>query len=293
MTADVAPDPGPTPNATSDMLPVRVGRLDDPRLDDFRHIKDKPLLDRGLFLAEGHVVVERLLHAHLAGTVRARAVLLAEHRVPAFAPLVPPDVQTFIAPGREVSRLLGFPFHSGVIGLGLVPASPPLELAVPRTGEAHVVVLPETASAENLGTLIRLAAALGVHAVLCGPRCAHPFLRRTVRVSMGAVFSIPVLRSADLHADLRRLGTAFGFELLATVLSPDAEPLGRLPAAPRSAVLFGPEGPGLAPADIAACHRRITIPMHAGIDSLNVGVAAGIVLWELFARPHAAGPRSD
>lgn len=264
------------------MTPVHIPSVEDARLADFREIKDKPLLDRGLFLAEGENVVLRLLRAASAGEVRVKSVLLAEKKLSDVAPFVPPGVPVFVLPGREVSNLLGFTFHSGVIACGIVPASVPLEQAVPRTGPARLVVLPEISSAENMGTLIRLSAGLGAHAILAGERCTHPFLRRTVRVSMGTVFALPIVRCTHLLTDLRRLRDDFGVELLATVLHPDAEPLGRDPTSPRKAVLFGSEAQGLTPEEVGGCHRKLTIPMSLGVDSLNVAVSAAVVLWELF-----------
>lgn len=255
-----------------------LGTIDDPRLADFREIKDKPLVDRGLFLAEGENVVIRLLRSE----VRTRAVVVAQKKLDDVLPHVPPSVDVYVLPGAEVSRLLGFTFHSGVIALGLVPASCPLELAVPRTGPARLVVFPEISAAENLGTLIRLSAGLGADAILCGPRCTDPWLRRTVRVSMGAVFSIPIVRSTDILRDLARLRSDLGFETVATVLDSDAEVLGESKPSQRVAVLFGSEAQGLRPEETAACTRKVRILMHRGTDSLNVALAAAICLWELF-----------
>lgn len=263
---------------------VRLQSIEDPRLSDYREIKDKPLLDRGLFLAEGENVVLRLLRAAAAGEIRVKSVLLAEKKVADVLPFVPEGVDVFVLPGREVSGLLGFTFHSGVIACGVVPAPPPLADVIPRTGPARVVVLPEISSAENMGTLIRLSAGLGADAIVAGERCTHPFLRRTVRVSMGTVFAIPIVRSVDLLADLKRMREEMGIEALATVLHPDAESLGARPVRERVAVLFGSEAQGLTPEEVAGCDRKVTIPMHLGVDSLNVAVSAAIVLWEVFRR---------
>jgi tRNA G18 (ribose-2'-O)-methylase SpoU len=252
--------------------------IDDPRLADFREIKDKPLVDRGLFLAEGENVVVRLLRSEL----RVRAIVLAEKKLSDVLPHIAPGIDVYVLPGSEVSRLLGFTFHSGVIALGVVPGSPPLEHAVPRTGPARIVVFPEISAAENLGTLIRLAAGLGADAILCGERCTDPWLRRTVRVSMGAAFTIPIVRSTNILHDLHRLRHEMGVETVATVLDSDAEVLSERSSPDRVAVLFGSEAQGLRPEESAACTRKVRIPMHRGTDSLNVALAAAICLWELF-----------
>jgi TrmH family RNA methyltransferase len=96
---------------------------------------------------------------------------------------------------------------------------------------------------------------------------------------MGTIFSLPIAQSENLLADLSRLRNQWGIELAATVLDESAEPLSRAARPPRFALLFGNEAQGLPSEIIAACDRRITIPMHLGTDSLNVMVAAGIFLY--------------
>lgn len=263
---------------------IRVADVGDSRVGDYREIKDKPLVDRGLFLAEGEHVVRRMMRAAGAGEVRVRSVLLAERRVDEILPFVPHGAPVFVLPGEEVSRLVGFAFHSGVMACGLVPGSARLEEVVPRVGRARVMVLPEIGTAENLGTLIRLAAGMGVDAVVIGERCSDPWLRRTVRVSMGTVFAVRLVRSVDVVRDVRRMREELRMETVGTVLHPDAEVLGARAMGERVAVLFGSEGQGLTPDEVRECTRKVVIPMALGVDSLNVGVAAGVVLWELFGR---------
>jgi tRNA G18 (ribose-2'-O)-methylase SpoU len=132
----------------------------------------------------------------------------------------------------------------------------------------------------NLGSIIRSTAAFGCSAIVLGPKCADPFSRRVLRVSMGAALHLPIVESRELGADLRELGAA-GFELVAAVVDPTAEPLSAFQRGERTAILFGSEGHGLAEDWLALCHRRVTIPMQVGIDSLNVAVAAAVVLYQL------------
>ena len=129
--------------------------------------------------------------------------------------------------------------------------------------------------------LARVAAGLGVGAMVLGPRCADPWYRRAVRVSMGAVFKLPMVRLTDLNAGLNSLRDRHGYSLIATVINPEATPLDEATPAPNTkpAILLGSEGYGLAPETIAQCDEQVRIPMHAEVDSLNVAVAAGIVLY--------------
>jgi tRNA G18 (ribose-2'-O)-methylase SpoU len=130
---------------------------------------------------------------------------------------------------------------------------------------------------ENLGALFRNAAALGVDAVLLGPRCADPLYRRSVRVSMGHVLRVPFVELAGpWPAALNRLRDA-GLRIAALTPAPDAVPLSRSAAGTdRVALLLGAEGPGLSADALAAADLRIRIPMAPGVDSLNVATAAAV-----------------
>jgi tRNA G18 (ribose-2'-O)-methylase SpoU len=263
---------------------VPLATADDPRLEDFREIKEKFLERRGLFLAEGEYVVRRLL----ASGISVRSVMVVDRLAGEIAPLVAGGVPVYVLPNAEVSKVVGFKFHCGVIACGIIPAPRDLGSVVRAEGAeggVRLVVLPEIASSENLGTLARLAAGLGADAIVIGQRCTSPWMRRTVRVSMGAVFNLPIVQSEDIDADLARLRDQYRLTLVATVLRDDAEILGSRAFPDRLAVLFGTEGPGLRDEEVAACQRKVTIPMSLGVDSLNVGVAAAVVLWEMFKRP--------
>ena len=142
-----------------------------------------------------------------------------------------------------------------------------------------LVVCPEIEKTDNLGALIRIAAGFGATAMVLGERCCDPFFRQSVRVSMGSVFKLPIVRTDDLARDLRRLRGEFGVELIATVLDEEAERLEDVGRPRRLGLLLGNEGQGLPAEIVALCDRRVTIPMKLGTDSLNVAVAAGIFLY--------------
>ena len=255
---------------------IPVDSLDDPRIAPYRNLKDRELACQGeRFIAEGEWVVRRLL----AGPVAADSLLLADHRAAEIGPLASPALPVYVAPGELVSRVVGYRFHSGVLGCGRRPAPVRLaSVAADWPARVTLVGLPEVSNTENMGGLLRISAAFGANAVLLGPRCCDPFYRQSVRVSMGTIFKLTLIHSTDLLADLARLRDRCQVQLIATVLDKQAEPLARANRPERVALLFGNEAQGL-PADIvAACDRRVTIPMNLGTDSLNVAVAAGVFL---------------
>jgi tRNA G18 (ribose-2'-O)-methylase SpoU len=142
------------------------------------------------------------------------------------------------------------------------------------------VVCPEINDVENLGVIIRNAAAFGVDALLIGPKCADPFSRRSLRASMGAALKLTIIRSADLFRDIGDLKSR-GIVILGSVIAEDAAPLGGLSVPEKWALLLGNEAQGLGQQWLAQCDRKVMIPINSGIDSLNVAVASGIFMFYL------------
>jgi tRNA G18 (ribose-2'-O)-methylase SpoU len=266
---------------------IPLSSIDDPRLAPFRQLKRTNAtrwLDQ--FVAEGHKLVERLFENRF----EVVSVLSNQRSVEKVRPVVPDDVPLLVLPDDEVSRLVGYQFHYGVLACARRRASANLaDLCQDvrsrserrRYARLTLVVLPDVQDPDNLGSILRTSAALGIDGVLLGERCGDPFSRRVLRVSMGASLSLPLVESRDLDRDLAELHSDWGVELWATVLDPTAEPLASVVRPPKLALLLGGEGHGLEPRWIERCERRVTIPMSPRVDSLNVAVAAGIFLHEL------------
>ena len=231
----------------------------------------------GLFIAEGEKVIRRAVEAGYP----VRSVLLEEKWLPGLVDLLDGvDVPVYVASRETLEAVTGYSVHRGALAaMTRLPLPAALDLAA---RSRRVVVLEDLVDHTNVGAVIRGAAGLGVDAVLVSPRCADPLYRRSVKVSMGAVFAVPWSRLdtwpqplGDLH-DL-------GFSVLAMTLAPDATPLADLPAgvSDRCALVLGAEGPGLSAAALARRDLRVRIPMAAGVDSLNVAAAAAVAFYAL------------
>ena len=255
---------------------TNIDSLDDPRLAPYRNLKERELArDGGRFIAESEHVVRRLLASDYA----VESVLVARRRSEEFSAVVRADVPLLVVADELVHRIVGFKFHSGVIACGRrKPLSTLQQIAAGQ--KSTVVICSELASHDNLGSLIRIASAFGVDGMILGPRCCDAFYRHCIRVSMGTIFSLPMVRSGDLIGDMRWLREN-GFELAGTVLSESAEPLKSFSRPERLGIVFGNEAQGIDAQTLAICDRRVTIPMRDGVDSLNVAVAAGIFLHHL------------
>ncbi len=250
--------------------------IDDPRLEPYRHLKaTNETRWAGEFIVEGEKLVQRLLDSRY----EVRSILVDERSLPRLPETIPESLEVLVVPDGAVEAVVGFNFHRGMLACAKRP--PALELsALVETGRNRqtLVVCPMMDDPENLGAILRIAAAFGVDGVLLGERCPDHLSRRVFRVSMGTVLRLPVVRSEHLARDFDALKNR-GFDLAAAVTDTDAEELITAVRGPRLALVLGNEGHGLDPEWVGRCTRRVTIGMQPGIDSLNVAVAAGICLY--------------
>ena len=261
-------------------VPVSVTAADDPAVRDYVGLTDAARRMRhepgaGFFIAEGEQVVRR---AAAAGHP-PRSLLVSPQRLADLAPdLAALPCPVLVAPYDVLEAVTGFHVHRGLLAsFGRLPPRTADEVLA---GASRVVVLEGMNNHTNLGAVFRSAAGLGMDAVLLDRRCADPLYRRSVRVSMGEVFSVPWAFVDGWPAPLADLRER-GFRVLALTPAPDAVPLQDVVLAPddRAALLLGAEGPGLTGAAMAASDERVRIPMAHGVDSLNVGAAAAIGCW--------------
>jgi tRNA G18 (ribose-2'-O)-methylase SpoU len=227
------------------------------------------------FVAEGRILVEDLLAWGRAGKAKVVAVLAETGQAEAVRPLLPAGTALLTAGRAELEALAGFPFHRGLLAAATVPAPPGLD-QLQRC--QRLLVLPAVADVQNLGQLLRTAAALGLDGALLGPG-PDPFSRRCVRVSMGSAWKLPLWREDDVWAAL----AAWDGEIVAAALAPGSIPLREWRPGPRTALVLGAEGPGLPAEALARCGRSVRIPMAEGVDSLNVAAAGAILMHWLTA----------
>ncbi|MEE1814699.1 TrmH family RNA methyltransferase [Streptomyces sp. NPDC004288] len=259
---------------------ITIDDPDDPRLRDYTGLTDVELRRRrepaeGLFIAEGEKVIRR---ARQAG-YEMRSMLLSAKwvdvmrdvidEVPAPVYAIQPDL---------AERVTGYHVHRGA--LASMQRKPLPEAGELLAGARRVVVMESVNDHTNIGAIFRSAAALGMDAVLLSPDCADPLYRRSVKVSMGAVFSVPYARLDTWPRGLETVREA-GFKLLA--LTPAEKATSIDEAAPhrldRVALMLGAEGDGLSTQALRAADEWVRIPMAHGVDSLNVGAAAAVAFY--------------
>jgi tRNA G18 (ribose-2'-O)-methylase SpoU len=216
-------------------------------------------------------VVRRLVGSGLA----VHSVLLTTPRLATLGDALHGPFPVFVSTQPVLDAIAGFHVHRGCLAIGERPLPAPLPL-----GARALVVAEDLTDVDNLGALARHAAGFGADALVLSPRCADPFYRKAIRVSLGAVFTLPVVRTRRWPGDLEAL-RADGVAIVGAVVEPGAVPLAAFEPPARFALLLGAEGPGLSAAARGCCDHLVTIPMSAGADSLNVATAGAIFLWAL------------
>jgi tRNA G18 (ribose-2'-O)-methylase SpoU len=256
----------------------------DPRLADFVGLRDADLRRRfedarGIFIAEGITVVRRLL----ASPYAVRTVLVTAPLRERLRDALTDDVEVVVTTRSVMAEVAGFDLHRGAVASA--DRLPPADLEAALAGARTVAVLEGLNDAENLGAIARSARALGVDALLLDPTCADPLYRRTVRVSMGEILFLRLVRTGPV-AELVPTLHAHGYEVLALTPAHDATDLRQISRAPgdKLALVLGAEGPGLSDAALRAADRRVRIALAHDVDSLNVGHAAAIAFDRLAAR---------
>ncbi len=255
--------------------------LADPRLQPFRDLRAagaREVPGQGMcFLCEGRLLVDEALRAAAGGRLRMVSLLATRAAAEGYRDRLPPGADLIALEGAELSGLVGFEFHRGVLACVAVPPEPAERKlrTCPR-----LLVLPRLQDPENLGLLVRSAAALGMDGVLAGPG-PDLWSRRTVRVSMGAVWKIPVWQKPDPEAWLEAWRSEPGSEVVAAHPGEGCVDARAWEPAARTALVLGQEGPGLDDAWLARCDRRVRIPMQGGVNSLNVAAAGAILMYAM------------
>lgn len=254
-------------------LIIEIDDAGDPRLDLYRNVKDRDLTGReGLFMAEGQVVLERLFQSEIC---RTTSVLTTRERlINLDISALKEEVPVYVVTQTVMDDVAGFAIHRGYLALGKY--APPTSFTdIVTRPRLRILALSAIANTDNMGGLMRNAAAFGVDAVLLDAACCDPLYRKAIRVSVGGVFQVPHYRVDDL------IGTLRAHDIALYALSPAGEMmLDEVRPAARSAFVFGAEGPGLAKEVMGAC-TTVRINMHGGFDSLNVATTSGIVLYQV------------
>jgi tRNA G18 (ribose-2'-O)-methylase SpoU len=252
---------------------IEIDDLLDARLSDYRGLRERGRESDEYFIVEGLTAIERLLTSDYP----VRSVLLTPATRARLSDRISARVEgvtTYVISAEAMSEVAGVNLHRGAVASASRLPSPPLFSVLP--GARRLVMLEGINDHENIGAIARTARGLGADALILDPTCADPFYRRSVRVSMGELLHLPIVRCTAWADALDEISTA-GFGIWALTPSDDAVDIFTLTPPDRWALVVGAEGPGLSPETLARC-TNVRIPMRNGVDSLNVGHAVAAAL---------------
>jgi tRNA G18 (ribose-2'-O)-methylase SpoU len=260
--------------------PIAIDSLDDPRVGDYQHIADpQHMLDRGLFIAEGRLVVRRLLDLRHWSIESILLTAAAADNLRDVLHLT--DAPIYLVDQALMNAIAGFNIHRGCLALAhrlRVEAAPGLALPVAPGPLSRVLVMEGVNNPDNVGGLFRTAAAFGVDLVVLGPSCGDPLYRKAIRTSMAATLVVPFVSAPQWPGAITDLKVD-GFTVAALTPRHNALPLRELPRHAKLALVVGAEGDGLTEPAMSASSVRVCIPMTAAMDSLNVTTAASIAMY--------------
>lgn len=261
---------------------VEIASLDDPRIEEYRFLPQRSgrLKPGDCTIVESEVVAKRFLRQHWSEQLLESALLVpdaAERLLPLLAERNIPLDCVFVASKALMERIVGYHLHQGVFLCIRVPLQPSLEeLPLPA------VMMVGVSSSTNVGAIARSAAAFGFRSLICDRSSASPWLRRSIRVSMGAVFALRVHHAdCDTHSLIEGLRNCGARLVAAEVGAPLV--YSDFLWDKHDVIVFGSEGYGLDATLLASMDAAVRIPIAPAVESLNVAAAAAIVLAD-FAR---------
>lgn len=270
---------------------TRLQSLDLPELEPYLTMR-RPIghRERGIFIAEGEKVVRRLVESEL----KIVSILLTEEWLVEYSPLLERrivEAGIFVAGKRLLEEIVGYKLHQGIMAIGRVPEKADQFDFEKKSDEQYLFVAVDgVANSENMGVIVRNCAAFGVDALIVGETSCDPYLRRSVRNSMGTIFSLPIVRSTKLVTTIESMRREHGVRVVAANPRDGSVDVAKADLSGDVCVVFGSEGEGISPQVLSVCDTMVEIPMQRGVDSINVGSSVGVILYEC-ARQRSIGKR--
>jgi tRNA G18 (ribose-2'-O)-methylase SpoU len=267
-------------------MPLEIRDPEDPRVAAYRGSDVADNAGPGRFVVETEHVVTRLLESDVA----VESILVTPGRLDAVTRGLRGrergEVAVLVAERPLLSAIVGFERHRGAAALGLRPAAvDPVAAArgvMAARGRLTILAAEGIVDPRNIGAILRAARAFAVDLVLLDRRCADPWSRRASRAAMGNNFALHRALAVvdDLPVALSELRAAVpGLAIAAATVGEAAQPLDAFTRAPALALVVGNEGAGLSGDLLGLADVELTIPMASGVDSLNAGAAAAVLLY--------------
>ncbi len=252
---------------------IKIQDIDIPELKIYKNMRDNAFDEQNSFIADSPKVVNMLLDTDIeVNSILATAEYYEEHKVLIEQKKIP---KLFVTDKAQMQKIVGHKIHHNVMMHGVRPEQTPLS----DLGD-NIIMLDEISSSENIGSIARSAAALGVDSYLLPSQGPHPFGRRALRVSMGHVSLLKTHLYEDILLTIKSLKDS-GYRIFAAEVTKDSTPLAKIKVPQKWVLIMGHEGKGLSQDILNMCDEVVTIEMQKNIKSFNVGVAASIIMYQL------------
>jgi len=251
---------------------IPVTNLDRPELLLYRQLRDNAFTQDNSFIADSPKVINKLLES----SIEVKSILATQEYYDEFKSVISTKniPQLFLADKKLMHEIVGHKIHHNAMMHGIRPQETPLD----ELGD-NIIMLDEISSTENIGSIARSAAALGVDSYLLPKQGPHPYGRRALRVSMGHVSMLRTHLYEDIFTTLTHLKDN-GYTIFAAEVTPDSTPLAQIKIPQKWVLLMGHEGKGISKEVLQVCDEEVSIEMIEGVKSFNVSVAASILMYQ-------------
>ncbi len=271
-----------------------ITTLELPELEPYKTLR-RPIehLQQGIFVAEGEKVIVRLLESSLT----IQSILLSQDWFDAYKASIEQNfnsIEVFIGEKKLLESIVGHVLHQSIMGLAKVPKQISIDEIIIndlRKAASLYVLVDGITNAENMGVIVRNCVCFNADALMVLPTSCDPYLRRSVRNSMGNIFQLPIVYlnkftdnrhlQGDGHMNEIMELKSKGIKFYAAHPHPKSVDIRTAKIDDRSCIVLGAEGHGISQKVLDLCDEFVTIPMKVGVDSLNVASASAVILWEL------------
>jgi len=251
---------------------IEINDINIPELQIYHQFRDNAFTADESFVADSPKVVNLLLETDIeVRSILATQEYYEQHKALIEAKNIP---QLFVASRALMQDIVGHKIHHNVMMHGTRPK----QFELDELGN-NIIMLDEISSTQNIGSIARSAAAIGIDSYLLPVHGPHPWSRRALRVSMGHVAMLKTHRYEEITETIKALKEN-GYRIYAAEVTEDSTPLASVKVVNKWVLLMGHEGSGLSEDVLALCDEVVTIEMVEGVKSFNVGVAASIMMYQ-------------
>ena len=250
-----------------------------PKLQIYRHLRDNIVTKDNSFIADSPMVVNILLQTPIeVKSILATEKYFNENRELIEKKSIP---HLYVADKKMMKEIVGHNIHHGVMMHGIRPDETPIEEL-----DNQIIMLDLLSKTDNVGSISRSAAALGVNSILVPSKGPHPYGRRALRVSMGHVSKLKIHRYDDIYHTLKILQDR-GYKIFAAETTPEAKELQNIKVPKKWVILMGDEAHGICHKVLSACDEVVKIEMSEDVKSFNVATAASILMYQFMKQKTA------